>query len=229
MPFPYFGRKKQLAPKYPSPQYPTIIEPFAGAAGYSIALDHWERQVILYEINPQVVGLWRYLIDPNTEPDTILQLPDVEQGESLDKFGERGTPARLLVESPGASKDPRYRTASGWIARDWPKVRNRVASDLYKIKHWQIIEGDYREAPDIEATWFVDPPYQAMAESYASAPYVTQPIEYPELGDWCMNRSGQVIVCEQMGADWLPFEPLRELKTISNRKTVEGVWVGGLR
>ncbi len=30
--------------------------------------------------------------------------------------------------------------------------------------------GDYRQAPDIEATWFIDPPYQASPTATATGP-----------------------------------------------------------
>lgn len=32
----YYGTKKKIAKYYPSPQYDKIIEPFAGAAQYSL-------------------------------------------------------------------------------------------------------------------------------------------------------------------------------------------------
>lgn len=39
--FTYFGAKWRAAPHYPPPTHPTVIEPFAGAAGY--ALRHHTR------------------------------------------------------------------------------------------------------------------------------------------------------------------------------------------
>jgi hypothetical protein len=33
-------------------------------------------------------------------------------------------------------------------------------------------------------------------------------LNYSELAAWCRSRPGQVIVCEEEGADWLPFRPL---------------------
>jgi len=38
--FSYFGSKARIGNKYPKPIYDTIIEPFAGAAGYSYAHSH---------------------------------------------------------------------------------------------------------------------------------------------------------------------------------------------
>jgi len=45
--FGYYGGKFRAAPHYPAPLHKTIIEPFAGSAGY--AMRHYERQVILIE------------------------------------------------------------------------------------------------------------------------------------------------------------------------------------
>jgi len=51
----------------------------------------------------------------------------------------------------------------------------------------------YETAPDIEATWFIDPPYQKMGRHYVHSLSVDQ---YGSLATWCQSRQGQVIVCE---------------------------------
>lgn len=61
----YFGGKYRLGIKYPPPTYNTIIEPFAGAAGY--ALNYSERNVILCDLNPIIAGIWKYLITAKSE------------------------------------------------------------------------------------------------------------------------------------------------------------------
>lgn len=43
--FSYFGGKWRDTPRLPAPKHPTIIEPFAGSAGY--ALRHYTRDVVL--------------------------------------------------------------------------------------------------------------------------------------------------------------------------------------
>lgn len=88
------------------------------------------------------------------------------------------------------------------------KRRARIARQVGAIKHWQIIEGDYTEAPNVTADWFIDPPYQKAGKSY---PF--HEINYEALARWCKGRSGQVIVCEAEGAQWLPFETLGTFKS----------------
>ena len=56
----FFGGKWRIAPKYPAPVYDTIIEPFAGEAGY--ALRHASAKVVLVEADPLIAGIWRWLI-----------------------------------------------------------------------------------------------------------------------------------------------------------------------
>jgi len=46
--FSYYGSKSKLAQHYPTPKYDTIVEPFAGAAGYSLYGDNWKKNVLLY-------------------------------------------------------------------------------------------------------------------------------------------------------------------------------------
>ena len=58
--------------------------------------------------------------------------------------------------------------------------RARTARDASKVRHWRIIEGDYRDAPDVAATWFVDPPYQDKGKHY---PHGSAGIDFAALGD----------------------------------------------
>jgi len=107
------------------------------------------------------------------------------------------------------------RVFEGWSAL----LRERVASQVDRIRHWQIIEGDWHDAPNDEpATWFVDPPYNNKAGSY----YVHGPdaIDFDLLGRACREvMLGQIIVCENEGADWLPFEPFGTFKPGLNNST----------
>ena len=35
-----------------------------------------------------------------------------------------------------------------------------IANQLENIRHWKIIHGSYEDLENVEATWFIDPPYQ---------------------------------------------------------------------
>ena len=219
--FSYYGAKWRSAPRYPTPTFGTIIEPFAGAAGY--ALRHHQRQVILVERNPVVASVWRYLLtaDEKTLPPPVDALADLPLGTS---DGARN----LVGFNLSNGSDHIALKLSSWLVKArkrWPiygwsqMQRARVASQLKYIRHWQVIEGDYTEAPNIPATWFVDPPYNNRAGRH----YKTQ-VDHRELAVWCRARAGQVVVCESVGAEWLPFRPMFETSGIRG-KSKEAIWV----
>lgn len=141
--------------RYPAPTHSTIIEPFAGGAGYSAKYS--DRAVTLVERNPKIAAIWKYLLGQGARPEKVYP----------------------------------------WLAAN-------LDADKAPISHWQLTEGDYTAAPDIEATWFIDPPYNCPAGRF----YQVGALDYAALATWCQSRQGQVIVCEQAGATWLPFQPL---------------------
>ena len=198
----YYGGKWRAAPRYPAPQLETIVEPFAGAAGYACRYP-W-RKVILIDRSPIIAGIWRYLI--GSKPEDILAIPDIPEGGTVDDL-DVCQEARWLVGfwcNNGVSAP--CKSPSAWTQESetngWrPAVSQRIARGIQRIRHWQIIEGDYADAPDVEATWFIDPPYQTKAGRH----YKEQPDDFAALGEWTKRRKGQVIACDQQGASWLPW------------------------
>lgn len=225
----YYGGKWRAAPSYPPPRYGTIVEPFAGAAGY--AMRYHDRHVILVDKYPVIAEIWRYLI--NADPAEILALPvDIEHVDALPDWTPLGL--RYLVGfcmnttciSPkkSLSTGAKRNRATGRAYEGWSTARaRRVADQVPLIRHWQIIEGSYRDAPDVEATWYVDPPYQV-----AGCHYIHSDIDYTDLAVWCRSRRGQVIACEAVGATWLPFRPHREIKSFGKggafQMSAEAIW-----
>lgn len=226
--FSYFGGKWRIAPKYPEPITDTVIEPFAGSAGYS--LRYPDRQVILNDLNPKVYETWRYLI--NASGDDIEALP-VYDGtwESTDELTHLPVGARYLMGwwmnkgtvAPAKSPSKWMRSGDPGCNYWGPGARERIASQVGHIKHWKVVSCGYEQVPDIWGTWYVDPPYQQ-----AGKPYPAQVMDFPALGRWCESRRGQVIVCENVGATWLPFEPFVDAKANSSQGVAkvskEAIW-----
>jgi hypothetical protein len=231
-----YGGKWRAAPRYPAPVHATIIEPFAGGAGYS--LRYPDRNVILVERDPAIAGVWRYLL--RASASEIRSLPDIEPGQDINDLPccEEG---RLLISwwLNSAASGPRRtlseqgchgpRSDAVRFACFWgPKVRERIATQVDRIRHWRLVEGDYTSAPAIEATWFIDPPYEQAGKHYR---FGSNRIDYNTLGDWCLSRSGQVIVCEQEGATWLSFEPFATIKAANHgggkHRSCEVIWTQG--
>lgn len=218
--FSYFGGKWTLAPHYPAPGLgDRIVEPFAGSAGY--ATRYPDREVILVERSPLIASLWRWLVGVSV--DEVMALPlDPAKTEGLCEGAKsligfwcargRCRPARTLGSA--------WLRSGKWPSSFWGEsARARVATQVTQIRHWEIIEGDYSRAPDVNAFWFVDPPYVGARH------YLARVDSFEALGDWCRSRRGTVIVCEQTGAEWLPFVPFRQAKSISRGQYGEVVYL----
>lgn len=220
----YYGSKGKIVKKYPKPIHEEIIEPFAGSARYS--LEYWDRQVTLIDKYPVIVKLWKWL-QVCSQKD-ILSLPKLKGGDNLDNFNFDCIEAKWLMgfmvqQGVNAPRKTASRVFGGGnIERTIESDKKRIASNLYKIKHWKIILGDYWRIDNQKRTWFIDPPYQFGGEYYHSS-VNNKHLEFSKLADWCMERNGQVIVCENSKADWMDFQYLSDLNGSKN-KTKEVIW-----
>lgn len=217
--FSYYGRKSKIVNKYPEPKFGTIIEPFAGSATY--AYKFWEKDVILVDGFQKVIKIWQYL--QKAKPEDILKLPDVQSGEFIgDKHLWMCEEERWLMGYCINNGSALPKKTAGMF-NSWNRDKIRIAQDLHKIKHWKFVLGDYHCLKNIEATWYIDPPYQHNVYKYG----YNKPIDYKELGEWSGSRKGQVIACDNAGADWLDFKPL---VTMHNQRKAnpEVIWTNSL-
>lgn len=210
--FSYYGSKSKIVRKYPRPQHPIVVEPFAGAAHYACyhAIQGNIEKAILIEKNPLVAGIWKWLIE--VSEDEFISLPYFSRGEFVSYSSCRFIQHFLRMENnQGSSGGIRYAGKFGRV-RD-PDLRLRrqsLAEKLKYIRNFEIIEGGYHKSPDIEATWFIDPPYQyAGGHAYK---YGSDRIPYDDLARKVKAWRGLKIVCEAENeegrADWLPFRNL---------------------
>lgn len=211
----YYGGKHRAASRYPAPQHGTLIEPFAGAAGY--ACNYADLDVVLVEKDPKIAAIWRYLI--SATPGDILAIGDIPKGGTVDHL-DAPQPARWLAGfwcndgSAQPSKSPSKWAREAHSYMGWNEtMRRRIAEHVRYIRHWQVMEGDYSEAPDLRACWFVDPPYQSPAGRH----YKYDRIDFAELALWVRSRRGQVIACDQSGSDWLPWNRSIKIKSAPGR------------
>jgi len=225
--FSFFGSKFRVAPHYPQPTHNTVIEPFAGAAGYS--LRYPELQVKLYDVDPIICAIWDYLVNASSEEIRSLPL----QFDHVDDIKVPQEAKWLIGFWLNKGTVHPSKTPSKWM-RDYQArqpgctywsaaVVERIAAQVGCIRHWTISEAPYSSIANERATWFVDPPYEVAGRAYRFPD-----IDYHHLGDWCKSRSGQTMVCENAGADWLPFRPFRTVKGLEGKrggkKSVEIVW-----
>jgi site-specific DNA-adenine methylase len=216
--FSYYGSKSKLVDFYPAPKYGRIIEPFAGSARYS--LKYFDRDVLLVDAYEVVVKIWHYL-QQASEKD-ILSLPNLTYKQSINDYqlseGERLLLGFLVAR--GSRRPAKVVQKFSNIEQD----KKRIAKNLFKIRHWVIKHGDYRDIENQDACWFIDPPYQNVGKAGYNVNEHGNKIDYTTLGEWCKSRMGQVIVCEVTTANWLPFEPL-VVQRGQKRTSIEAYWV----
>ena len=215
--FSYYGGKWRAAPHYPAPKYDTIVEPFAGSAGYS--LRYADRRVRLNDKDEIICGVWDYLIHaPSSE---ILALP--EQVAHVDEL-HISQEAKWLIGfwlNKGAASP--CKTPSSWMRKGThtnsflgTTIKNRIASQQQHIRHWKVFNLSYSNLIlNGKATWYIDPPYIGAGKFYR---HPSSGIDYNHLGAWCRGIRGHVIVCENEGADWLPFSNVMHVKATAGRK-----------
>lgn len=210
--FKHFGSKARLAHRLPPPRFNTLIEPFAGSAAYTVLHAKPTDTVLLYDTNERVCMIWDFLIHATEK--TILSLPvrEIHEGKDIRELGLSHEEFLFLQRWITLSGSHQYSMppclrGDGSASDKWgTKVRARIARQVNMIRHWKIEQSPYTTAPDIEAHWHIDPPYQSNKIGFSE--YKCEPPDYESLAQWCLSRRGDVTVHEQYGAEWLPFETL---------------------
>ena len=229
----YYGSKYRLARHYPAPRHPVIVEPFAGGAAYS--LHYPEHEVHLYDLNEKVCGVWDYVI--RATPQEILALPLLGPEDTVDSLPSHlpqearwliGWWMRYATYAPGNG----FTTCGkAHLARGhgtvWTRLRrDKIAQTASRVKHWRVTNAGYESVANTPATWFVDPPYACKA----GRSYPHHAVDFPALAEWCREREGQVMVCENSDSPaWLPFTSFRECvgatqKGKGRKRTMEVWW-----
>lgn len=216
----YYGSKTNLAKHYPKPKHELIIECFAGTARYSLL--YWEKEVLLVDKHEVIIEIWKFLQQCSKED--ILKLPRLKAGEMVDSIKYDCQAQRNLVGflAGYGLTHPANKASTGNIQRPHRMDRTikQIAENLYKIKHWRIMQGCYLEIPNQKATHFIDPPYEIGGYKYV---YGSKGIDYNILAEYCKTREGQVIVCENTKAKWLDFNPLKKIQG-ANGQSEEAIW-----
>jgi hypothetical protein len=217
--FYYFGRKGLLAPSYPAPLFDLVIEPFAGSMAYT--MHYRPKMAIGIEADLRVALLWDRLVHASLGEIRTMRVPPI---------GARTTDLYwMLPSSSNSTLTSKSRTMT-WFAyeRALAQQAMTIRNHPYARNHVLYHHGDYREAPDVEATWFIDPPYSGVNGGYGAG---HSAVDYEELAEWCLVRKGQPIVCEGPYARWLAFRKHgrpRGTRTAMGveRTNTEVVWTG---
>lgn len=199
---------------------PKIVEPFCGTARY--ALRYFEKEVVCMDKYDVIIKIWKWL--QQCSPSDVKGLPRFKKGDNINSVTYDCEEARLLVgylvgfgfASPRDTATPRLRNRPN--AMNF--TINSIAQQLFKIKHWKFIHGSYEQLPNEPATWFIDPPYQFGGHAYVKS---NKKIDFEHLSAWSMAREGQVIVCENSKATWMPFTPMINQQCLTGQN-IEAIW-----
>ena len=228
--FPFYGSKWRTASLYGDPRGSTVVEPFAGSAGFSV---FWEcDDVWLFDIDPVIVGVWDYLIKA-TKFD-FANLPLLSPGQSITDFNisqeakwligfwlNRGSSTPKLTLTEFSARSDKGQMVWG------QKAKNRLMEQAGRIKTWRVSQSSYVNIDSCQfgqsCYWFVDPPYVEKGRYYK---HRIAACDYSGLADWCKHLPGYGCVCENTGAGWLPFENLSNAKSMRGRSLESVYWIG---
>ena len=225
--FYYYGAKNLLSRYYPSPKYNLIVEPFAGSAAYSCY--HLSKskflKALICDKDDSVTEAWNFLLRCSEKDITNFPTPAI--GEYAYDFL-----VKTCAVSNASSKCNKMRYTER-LDRVFQIQKRRILKLLPIRDRIKFVHGSYEDLQNVESTWFIDPPYQVVNKNGSvfqngdgySRECGTAQIDFCQLKDFCLERKGQVIVCEKEGADWLPFASFRTNKTSLNRNYNEVVFL----
>lgn len=234
-PFSYFGSKWFGAERYGAPRRGLVVEPFAGSAAYSV---RWDAPLVrLYDKSENVCHAWDWLT--NCSIEDIRRVPDAFRSTE-EWLALPDGPRQVVGWNIGFSQMTMPKTLKSWYLHYtntgertsvlktcpsklyWgPAVKARLIRQRPLIDKWTIECCSYHDIPNIDAHWHIDPPYQGKPGRC----YEHSEIDYKHLAQWCREREGTVDVCENEGADWLPFTPLYSMKSANGlHLSKEMVW-----
>jgi hypothetical protein len=227
--FKHFGSKARLAKELPPPRFKTIIEPFAGSAAYAVQHATPAHDVLLFDTDERVCIVWDYLIHASAADIMRLPVDHFLAGGDIRDLNLPRAEYLLIQRWLSISGSHNYKLAPSLLdrsvqsdARMWSEmVRARISRQVGQIKHWKIKQEPYDCAPDIEAHWHVDPPYQGNAHGFQE--YKCKAPDFEKLGTWCRSRRGDITVHEQHGATWLPFQTLKSSNSTASSANGETV------
>jgi hypothetical protein len=214
--FSYYGSKSKIVHLYPTPKFDKIIEPFAGSARYSLRF--WQKDILLIDKYPVIVDVWNYL--KNASEKDILDLSKLNIEYRLSDVISKETIEYkflgfLMQSGQGKPADTKTKMDNLYMIKN-------IAKNLFKIRHWNIKLGDYKELQNEKATWFIDPPYMFGGEHQYK--FGNKNLDFKQLGEWCKSRKGQIIVCENSKANWLDFKPICKIQGANQTFTTEVIW-----
>jgi hypothetical protein len=137
----YFGGKVRAASWYPAPTHATIVEPFAGGAGYSYR--YYDRNIVLIEKYDVLANMLAWFVRsgaediprmPLLEPgQRVSDLPNLipEQRAFIGFWIDMGTERPKDKPTPWSERDRQANRLNTWT----PRNRDKLAEFAGRVKH----------------------------------------------------------------------------------------------
>ncbi|MCJ7583683.1 MAG: DNA adenine methylase [Anaerolineales bacterium] len=210
-PFRYPGGKTWLVPRIrqwlasiPKPKH--FIEPFAGGAivGLTVAFEKYADEVILVEKDEQVAAVWRTIINDNggalwlaekiiqfqLSPDSAKELLARNSRSIRLKAFQTVVQNRIShggILAPGAGALKHGENGKGVLSRWYPETLKRRILDISHLKEKiRFVQGDgieiiHKYKDDINAAFFIDPPYTVSTKKAGTRLYKYHQLDHEKL------------------------------------------------
>ena len=210
-PFRYPGGKTWLVPRIrqwlasiPKPKY--FIEPFAGGAivGLTVAFEKYADKVILVEKDEQVAAVWRTIINDQNGAqwlaEQIIQF-ELSPDSAKELLARNSRSIRLKafqtivqnrishggILAPGAGALKHGENGKGVLSRWYPETLKRRIMEISQVKEKiRFVQGDgieiiHKYKGEINAVFFIDPPYTASTKKAGTRLYKYHQLDHEKL------------------------------------------------
>jgi DNA adenine methylase len=196
-----------------------FIEPFAGGAivGLTVAFERLAESVILVERDEQVASVWQTIINAPDGPEWLAK-------KIIDFRLTPESARRLIASSPKAARELAFKTivqnrvshggilaegaglikngenGKGIISRWYPSTLKRRILDIAKVRdHIKFIRGDgfkviEKYSNEINAVYFVDPPYTASKKKAGARLYKYHQVNHENLFELMSKVKGDFLM-----------------------------------
>jgi DNA adenine methylase len=183
-----------------------FIEPFVGGGSISltVAFERLADHVVMVELDKQVAAVWRTILDGDGEwlADELVrfQLSPYSVAAALGRAGASLSPRErafntLLknrvnrggILAPGAGLVKHGENGRGLASRWYPATLRRRILDITAVRdRITFVEGDgldmiRRHAAEVDAAFFIDPPYTAAGKKAGSRLYSCSQLDHAAL------------------------------------------------
>jgi len=229
-PFRYPGGKTWLVPRIRQwllsrPVKPELlIEPFAGGGivGLTAAFESLAEHVILVERDPCVAAVWKSILGKDGEwlANRIVTFDLTAQSVDTALESEANTTRDLAFQTilrnrinrggilaDGAGRVKHGENGKGLTSRWYPATLRQRILDIVQIRQrLTFIEGDgiqvMREnTADVDACFFIDPPYTAAGKRAGSRLYTHSELDHAQLFSVAATVRGDFLMTYDNAAD----------------------------